>query len=91
MQFPKRHPEVSAGTGGPVVEPGGGGGSRGALPPLHSAATGAERAEGWVKDPDDILSLGLQIAQSRSCLYTLSAKVGIYYILGAIGYGGLNT
>ena len=34
------------------------------------------------------LSLGLQIAQSRSYLYTLRPKVGIIYILGAMGYSG---
>ena len=29
----------------------------------------------------------LQIAVSRSCLYTLRPKVGIIYILGAMGFG----
>ena len=33
------------------------------------------------------VSLGLQMAQSRSCLYTLRPKVGIIYTLGAIGIG----
>ena len=32
------------------------------------------------------ISLGLQIAQSRSYLYTLGPKVGSIYILGALGY-----
>ena len=32
------------------------------------------------------ISLGLQIAQSRSYLYTLGPKVGNIYILGALGY-----
>ena len=32
-----------------------------------------------------IISLVLQLAQSRSCLYTLRPKVGILYILGAMG------
>ena len=32
-------------------------------------------------------TLGLQIAQSRSYLYTLRPKVGIFYVLGAIGEG----
>ena len=30
-------------------------------------------------------TLGLQIVQSRSYLYTLGPKVGIIYILGALG------
>ena len=34
------------------------------------------------------LALGLQIAQSRSYLYTLGPKVGIIYLLGALGYLG---
>ena len=33
-----------------------------------------------------IVSLGLQIAQSRSYLHTLGPKVGIIYILGALGF-----
>ena len=33
------------------------------------------------------ISLGLQIAQNRSYLYTLGPKVGIIYILGDLGYG----
>ena len=32
------------------------------------------------------LSLGLHIAQSRQYFYTLGPKVGIIYILGALGY-----
>ena len=32
------------------------------------------------------LSLGLQIAQSRSYLQTLHPKVGTIFILGALGY-----
>ena len=32
-----------------------------------------------------IISLGLQIAQSREYLHTLGPKVGILYILGALG------
>ena len=28
---------------------------------------------------------GLQLAQNRSCLYTLGPKVGIVYIVGALG------
>ena len=40
------------------------------------------------KCPDtEYLSLRLQIAQSRSYLYTLGPKVGVIYILGAVGYG----
>ena len=37
------------------------------------------------------LTLGLQIAQSRSYLYTLGPKVGIIYILGALGLPSLRT
>ena len=33
------------------------------------------------------LFLGLQIAQNRSYLHTLGPKVGLVYILGAIGFG----
>ena len=33
----------------------------------------------------EAFSLGLQIAQSRSYMYTLGPKVGIVYILGALG------
>ena len=36
------------------------------------------------------LSLGLQLAQSRSYFHTLRPKVSIIYILGALGYGHLN-
>ena len=32
------------------------------------------------------ISLGLQIAQTRSYSYTLGPKVGIIYVLGALGY-----
>ena len=35
-------------------------------------------------------SLGLQIAQSRSYLHTLGPKVGMIYILGAIGHDQEN-
>ena len=41
---------------------------------------------GRVMDFIILLSLGLQIAQSRSYLYTLGPQVGIMYILGALGY-----
>ena len=37
------------------------------------------------------VSLGLQIAQTRSYLYTLRPKVGIIYVLGAMGYGGAGV
>ena len=36
-------------------------------------------------------TLGLQIAQSRSYLYTLRPKVGIIYILGAMGVWGYQV
>ena len=35
--------------------------------------------------PEEGVTLGLQIAQSRSYLYTLGPKVGIICILGALG------
>ena len=38
-----------------------------------------------------IFALGLQIAQSRSYLYTLGPKVGSIYILGALGLGLKST
>ena len=38
-------------------------------------------------DSETSLSLGLQIAQSRSYLHSLGPKVGIIYILGALGFG----
>ena len=37
-----------------------------------------------------LLPLAPQIAQSRPCLYTVSPKVGVVYILGAVGKGFLQ-